>query len=41
VTLRGTVAGLTPDEAVQAVLSTTSLQPRIQAEHIRVESIAR
>ena len=41
VTLRGTVAGLTPDEAVQAVLSTTSLQPQIQVEHIRVESIAR
>jgi len=41
VTLRGTVAGLTPDEAVQAVLSTTSLQPQVQAEHIRVESIAR
>lgn len=41
VTLRGTVAGLTPDEAVQAVLSTTSLQPQIQAEHIRVESVAR
>jgi ferric-dicitrate binding protein FerR (iron transport regulator) len=41
VTLRGTVAGLTPDEAVQAVLSTTSLQPQIQAEHIRIESNAR
>ena len=40
VTLRGTVAGLTPEEAVQAVLSTTSLQPQVQAEHIRVESIA-
>ena len=40
VTLRGTVAGLTPEEAVQAVLSTTSLQPQVQAEHIRVESNA-
>lgn len=40
VLLRGTVAGLTPDEAVQAVLSTTSLQPQILAEHIRVEARA-
>jgi hypothetical protein len=36
VTLRGTVQGLTPDEAVQAVLATTSLQPDIGAEHIRI-----
>ncbi|MCM2312928.1 MAG: FecR family protein [Steroidobacteraceae bacterium] len=41
VTLSGTVAGLTPDEAVQAVLSTTSLAPQIGTEHIRVESAAR
>ena len=41
VTLRGTVAGLTPDEAVQAVLSTTSLQTEIGPEHIRVEAAAR
>lgn len=35
--LSGTVEGLTPDEAVQAVLSTTSLAPEIGAERIRVE----
>lgn len=38
VTLRGTVEGLTPDEAVQAVLSTTSLQTEIGPEHIRVKA---
>jgi ferric-dicitrate binding protein FerR (iron transport regulator) len=38
VTLSGTVEGLTPDEAVQAVLSTTSLQPELGAEYIRVEA---
>jgi ferric-dicitrate binding protein FerR (iron transport regulator) len=38
VTLRGTVEGLTPDQAVQAVLSTTSLQPELGAEHIRVRA---
>lgn len=38
VKLSGTVAGLTPDEAVGAVLSTTSLAPEIGAEHIRVEA---
>jgi ferric-dicitrate binding protein FerR (iron transport regulator) len=36
-TLSGTVEGLTPDEAVRAVLSTTSLAPDIGAERIRVE----
>jgi len=41
VTLSGTVEGLTPDEAVQAVLSTTSLQPQLGAEHIRVEASQR
>lgn len=41
VTLSGTVEGLTPDEAVQAVLSTTSLQPQLGAEHIRVEALQR
>ena len=35
--LNGTVEGLTPDEAVHAVLSTTSLAPEIGAERIRVE----
>jgi ferric-dicitrate binding protein FerR (iron transport regulator) len=38
VTLRGTVEGLSPDEAVQAVLSTTSLQTELGAEQIRVEA---
>jgi ferric-dicitrate binding protein FerR (iron transport regulator) len=41
VTLSGTVAGLTPDEAVRAVLSTTSLAPQIGTEHIRVERAPR
>lgn len=36
VTLSGTVEGLPPDEAVTAVLSTTSLQAEIGSEHIRV-----
>lgn len=40
VTLRGTVQGLTPDQAVQAVLSTTSLQPELGPEHIRVHTAA-
>jgi hypothetical protein len=40
VTLRGTVEGLTPDQAVQAVLSTTSLQPELGPEHIRVRAAA-
>ena len=38
VTLRGTVEGLTPDAAVTAVLSTTSLRPEIGTEHIRIET---
>jgi hypothetical protein len=38
VTLSGTVEGLTPDEAVMAVLSTTSLRPEIGAEHIRLQA---
>lgn len=36
ITLSGSVEGLAPDTAVQAVLSTTSLRPAIGAEHIRV-----
>lgn len=36
-TLSGTVAGLSPDEAVRAVLATTSLAPEIGTERIRVE----
>jgi ferric-dicitrate binding protein FerR (iron transport regulator) len=35
--LSGTVEGLAPDEAVHAVLATTSLAPDIGAAHIRVE----
>lgn len=38
VTLSGTVDGLTPDEAVRAVLSTTSLRPELAPEHIRIEA---
>ena len=40
VTLSGTVADLTPDEALVAVLSTTSLQPEIGTEHIRIRAAA-
>lgn len=41
VTLSGTLEGLTPDEAVHAVLSTTSLQPELAAERIRIEATSR
>lgn len=41
VTLRGTVEGLAPDEAVRTVLSTTSLAPEIGTEHIRIEATPR
>jgi len=40
VTLSGTVEGLTPDEAVAAVLSTTSLRVGIEADRIRIEAAA-
>ena len=40
VVLSGTVEGLTPDEAVAAVLSTTSLRPVMGAEHIRIDAAA-
>jgi ferric-dicitrate binding protein FerR (iron transport regulator) len=40
VTLSGTVEGLTPDEAVAAVLSTTTLRAEIEAGRIRVEPAA-
>lgn len=40
VTLSGTVTGLSPDEAVLAALSTTSLRPALGVEHIRVEAPA-
>ena len=38
IVLKGSVAGLTPDAAVSAVLATTPLQPDIQDGRIRVES---
>ena len=41
VRLRGTVQGLAPDDALRAVLATTSLAPEIGAEHIRVEAAPR
>ena len=40
VTLSGTLEGLTPDEAVAAVLSTTTLRAEIDAGRIHVESVA-
>jgi hypothetical protein len=40
VMLKGSVAGLTPDAAVTAVLSTTSLQPTVDDLHIRVRAAA-
>ena len=38
IVLRGSMEGLTPDEAVSAVLSTTALQPAVDDGHIRVEA---
>lgn len=38
VTLSGSVEGLAPDSAIQAVLSTTSLKPEIGTERIRIEA---
>jgi ferric-dicitrate binding protein FerR (iron transport regulator) len=40
VTLSGTVEGLTPDEAVTAVLATTSLRAGIEGDRIRIEHAA-
>jgi ferric-dicitrate binding protein FerR (iron transport regulator) len=40
VALRGTVEGLTPEEAVAAVLSTTSLHPSVEAGRIYVDASA-
>jgi len=40
IVLRGSVAGLTPDQAVGAVLSTTPLRPEILGERIRIEGSA-
>jgi ferric-dicitrate binding protein FerR (iron transport regulator) len=41
VILSGTLEGLTPDEAVAAVLSTTSLQAALDGDRIRIEAAAR
>jgi len=41
VILRGNVEGLTPDAAVIAVLSTTSLRPVVGSERIRIETAVR
>jgi hypothetical protein len=41
VTLRGTVEGLAPEQAVAAVLSTTSLRPIVDGDQIRIDSMAR
>jgi ferric-dicitrate binding protein FerR (iron transport regulator) len=38
ITLSGSVEGLAPDAALQAVLSTTSLRPEIGTERIRIET---
>jgi len=37
VVLRGSVSGLTPEQAVRAALSTTSLRPSLEAERILVQ----
>jgi ferric-dicitrate binding protein FerR (iron transport regulator) len=41
VILSGTLEGLTPDEAVAGVLSTTSLQGSVEADRIRIEAASR
>ena len=41
VILSGTLEGLTPDEAVAAVLSTTSLQAVADGDRIRIEAATR
>ena len=41
VILSGTLEGLTPDEAVAAVLSTTSLQAALDRDRIRIEAATR
>jgi hypothetical protein len=40
IVLKGSVAGLTPDEAVTAVLSTTALRPVLETDRIRIETAA-
>jgi hypothetical protein len=41
VILSGTLEGLTPVEAVTAVLSTTSLQAVVEGDRIRIEARTR
>ena len=41
VTLRGTVEGLAPDQAVTAVLATTSLRPAVDGDQITIETAVR
>lgn len=41
VTLRGTVEALAPDQAVAAVLATTSLRPVVEDEQITIDATAR
>jgi hypothetical protein len=41
VILSGTLEGLTPDEAVAAVLSTTSLQAALDGDQLRIEAATR
>jgi hypothetical protein len=38
IVLRGSMEGLTPDEAVSAVLSTTALHPVVDDGYVRVEA---
>jgi hypothetical protein len=38
IVLKGSVSGLTPDDAVSAVLSTTALRPAIDDGHIRIDA---
>jgi len=41
VTLNGTVEGLPPERALAAVLATTSLEPTLAGDRIRIESTTR
>jgi hypothetical protein len=38
IVLKGSVVGLTPEDAVSAVLSTTTLRPALDADRIRIEA---
>jgi hypothetical protein len=41
VTLNGTVEGLPPERALAAVLATTSLEPTLAGDRIRIEFTTR